>query len=40
MERLVDYEVNLLALREVTRAEICAFVEFCYFEIFFFSPTL
>jgi hypothetical protein len=37
MERLVDYEVNLLAVHEVTRAKICAYIEFTYFEIFFFS---
>ena len=37
MERLLEYEVNLLAVHEVTRAEICANVEFTYLEIFFSS---
>jgi hypothetical protein len=36
MERLVGYEVNLLAVQEVTKAEICAYIEFTYFEIFLF----
>jgi len=37
MERLLEYEVNLLAVHEVARAEICAYVEFTYLEIFFSS---
>lgn len=37
MERLLEYEVNLLAVHEVTRVEICAYVEVTYLEIFFSS---